>query len=159
MTVALADVRKLCNSLKSLTSFGDSEKINNSVQAFYNERHTASATINILADALYDVMTRPDLKNACFDYLGRGPEYAAGPISILSGISRDQALLVRNFSSVALYGAGAALKNNRLPGSLGKSYRLLREAAQIIRPLVRNEKPSAGLRFMLNASNVLFPSK
>lgn len=157
MTVALSDVELLDELLSTNTDFSDTQRIGKLIDAFYIKRHRNGASINILADALYDVMKYPDLKNACFDYLEQGPGYSAGPIAILSAVSRDSSLLLRKFSAVALYASKKRLFPIRGLNSIKESFSLLHKAARIIRPLIKNEKPSWWVRLALGFSYFIFP--
>jgi squalene monooxygenase len=164
MTVAFTDVQSLGSKLiHVLTQPGSpqtpAEKqvlIHAAVKEFYETRHKQVATVNILADALYGVMSNPDLKKACYDYLARGGNYSAEPISILSAVSRDISLLVRHFFAVAVYG----VKNILTPwpnrqGAL-RSYRMLKAAVGIIAPLMANEKPGRVTRSAQSMARVMF---
>ena len=157
MTVALTDVQLLGNLLFGINNFKAKTEINKAVNEFYNRRHVANATINILADALYDVMSYPDLKEACYYYLKKGDGYTQGPISILSAVSRDKKLLIRKFFSVAMFGAGNLLRPFPSPKKIGRSYNLFRKAVHIISPLLMNENPSRPLKGMLEMSKWIFP--
>lgn len=100
MTVALTDCLLLGEALlqeKEITAAASDV----AVEQFYAQRHESNATINILADALYGVMSDTDLKAACFSYLNRGGVHAEQPIDLLSAVSRDRGLLLRHFFAVA----------------------------------------------------------
>ena len=157
MTAALTDVQLLGSLLFGVERFENNTSIKKVGEMFYRSRHHSNATINILADALYDVMTYPDLKQACYDYLSRGDKYAKGPVSILSGISRNKKLLVQEFFAVALFGANCILKPFPTPRSLIRSYNLFKEAIHIIKPRLLNEHPSLSMRMALQLSGVIFP--
>jgi squalene monooxygenase len=55
MTVALSDVALLSEMLHQLPDFGDPVETANRTAAFYTRRKPLSATINTLANALYQV--------------------------------------------------------------------------------------------------------
>merc|ERR1712118_352640 len=82
-----------------------------------------AGTINTLANALYAVFCRTGQKwqdamqIACFDYLKKGGWYAAGPISLLSGLNPSPFVLVMHFFMVALYGVGRVLLPLPTPGA------------------------------------------
>ena len=63
MTVALSDCMLLCDMLRPLPDFSDSITTAATTHAFYTRRKPLSATINTLANALYQVrpasMTSP----------------------------------------------------------------------------------------------------
>lgn len=55
MTVALSDTMLLCDMLRPLPDFSDSAATAQTTHAFYTKRKPLSATINTLANALYQV--------------------------------------------------------------------------------------------------------
>jgi hypothetical protein len=68
MTVALSDTLLLCDMLRPLPDFSDSLATAATTNAFYTRRKPLSATINTLANALYQVRScspLPDLRS-CF---------------------------------------------------------------------------------------------
>lgn len=156
MTAAFTDVHILGDKLMAVKNFKDTNATTNAVREFYATRHKKNATINILADALYGVMSDNDLKKACFDYLERGGKYSAEPIAILSAISRDKSLLMRHFFAVAFYGAMNILKPFPTPKRMERSYHMVKSAVHIITPLAMNEKPDPILKAALAVSNALF---
>lgn len=156
MTVAFTDIHNLGSLLGSIDDFADEASVNNAIREFYATRHHETATINILADALYKVMSSPDLKDACYEYLKRGGKYSAEPISILSAISRDQKLLQNHFFAVALYGAKKLMAPFPSPQKIGRSYRMVKDAVHIIDPLLMNEHPDWKTRSAIKASKVIF---
>ena len=141
MTAAFSDILNLGKRLIALENFEAPEPIDKAVQNFYTSRHKQNATINILADALYGVMQNEDLKIACYDYLKSGGKRALEPISILSAISRDEKLLLRHFFAVAFYGVGEIIKPFPSFTRMGRSYAMLKNAVNIVSPLVMNEHP------------------
>jgi len=157
MTVALTDVQLLGDLLAKAGSLKNKNEINQAVEEFYRKRHSVNATINILADALYGVMSHPDLKKTCFDYLKRGKSYVKAPISILSAVSRDRNLLIRKFFAVALFGAGHLLKPIPSPSGIRQAYHLIRNAVHIISPLLLNENPSRGTQAWVRMGKWVFP--
>ena len=56
MTVALSDTLLLCDMLRPLPDFSDSLATAATTHAFYTRRKPLSATINTLANALYQVL-------------------------------------------------------------------------------------------------------
>ena len=156
MTVALTDVQALGDKLIAIKDFTDAEIVTGAVQNFYANRHKQNATINILADALYGVMSNEDLKKACYDYLERGGNYSAEPVAVLSAVSRDVDMLMRHFFAVALFGARNILKPYPTPKKIGRSYRMISSAVHIITPLAMNERPNRLMRTALAVGNVVF---
>lgn len=163
MTVAFTDVHalgeRIINALTASEQLSVEKKqwlLNIAVEQFYKTRHKQNATVNILADALYGVMSNDDLKKACYSYLQRGGSYSAEPISILSAISRDVNLLMRHFFAVAVYGIKNTIGLFPTPSKIARSYRMLQAAVHIITPLILNEKPNRLTRTALSAARVLF---
>jgi len=157
MTVALTDTQLLGNLLFEVSNFKSSAEVNQAVNEFYHRRHFSNATINILADALYEVMSEPDLKEACYTYLKKGYSSYKDPISILSAVSRDRDLLIRKFFSVAVFGAGNLLHPFPTPGRVIRAYNLFRKSVHIISPLLMNEQPSFTLKAMIETGKRVFP--
>ncbi|MFM2307780.1 MAG: hypothetical protein RLZZ367_2449 [Bacteroidota bacterium] len=163
MTVAFTDVHalgeRIINALTTNEQLSEEKKqwlLTIAVEQFYKTRHKQNATVNILADALYGVMSNNDLKQACYNYLQRGGNYSAEPISILSAISRDVNLLMRHFFAVAVYGIKNTIGLVPTPVKITRSYRMLQAAVQIISPLILNEKPNRLTRTALSAARVIF---
>lgn len=163
MTVAFTDVQllgskliKLTTDYGPLTSDKMQEKLDAVVKEFYSRRHKQVATVNILADALYGVMSSKDLKQACYDYLARGGNYSAEPISILSAVSRDVTLLMRHFFAVALYGIKNLLGSKLNKQGAIRSYRMMKAAVKIIAPLMANEKPNRVTRSAQSLARAMF---
>lgn len=156
MTVAFTDIQNLGSKLIKVNNFQDEDLLQHAVRSFYETRHKETATINILADALYKVMSNEDLKNACYNYLKRGGKYASEPISILSAISRNRMLLQQHFFAVALYGAKKTISPFPNLKNIKRSHKMISEAVKIIDPLIRNEHPDFITKSTLRASKVFF---
>ncbi len=156
MTAALTDVEQLGAGLIGASSFAEWSAV---VERFYRERHKKNATLNILAFALYRVFMHPKLRSACFEYLKRGGSYSAEPMSILSGLSRSRTLLLRHFISVAIAGVAAEVGPVPTPSRLLSAWRVLRDAAQIVMPLLREERPGPAMRLALDVGTVVFPKR
>lgn len=146
MTVAFTDVYLLGSELMKV-NFADKAKVYDAVKAFYKQRTSQTASINILADALYGVMRNDDLKMACFQYLKQGGNYAEQPVSILSAVSRDVNMLIRHFFAVAVFGMAKLLLPLPTPQRSKRAYRMLADAVNIISPLLKNEKVISISRF------------
>ena len=171
MTVAFTDVsRVLAGFDKDLKDFNDLASIDRIVAEHYETRGAPNSAINILADALYDVFgcKYGALRSACYDYLSQGGEKSAGPIRLLSGVSRSQVLLVCHFFSVALWGVGKQCLPFPTPAAVVRSYLMLRDANIIILPLLLQEHPgwpfrvvAAVLRTVFNVPyrSYVFPSE
>ncbi len=164
MTVAFTDVHALGSKLiQALLQPGTprtpeekQQLISACVKEFYENRHKQVATVNILADALYGVMSSKDLKQACYDYLARGGNYSAEPISILSAVSRDVTLLMRHFFAVALYGVKNLLGSKPNKQGAIRSYKMMKAAVKIIAPLMANEKPNRVTRSAQSVARAMF---
>src|SRR5262249_35828594 len=101
MTAAFTDCYRLGNELLKIKDWWNTTEIELAVKRFYDTKTEQTGSINILADALYGVMTSQDLKEACYDYLMLGGLKASEPVSILSALSRDKEMLQRHFFAVA----------------------------------------------------------
>eukprot|EP00903_Cladosiphon_okamuranus_P005739 g5695.t1 len=148
MTVAIKDVELLSNLLQGV-SFEDAAAVAAVAARFHQERRAHAATINILANALYQVFSTPDdtrskdtrvnLQTACFDYLSLGGCYSAGPVGLLSGLSPVPWVLATHFFMVAFHGCRTHLLPLPTPGGFLRVYRLLHVATKIIMPLLEEE--------------------
>jgi len=162
MTVAFTDVQNILRVLDSgLRDWNDQRHVDGLVQQHYATRGAPVAAINILADALYDVFGQKysSLRAACFSYLSQGGEQAEGPIRLLSGVSRSQALLVAHFFAVALWGCGRQLVASwgiPTPGCVKRSFLMLRDANIIILPLLLQEHPSCPFQALAAALRTIF---
>lgn len=83
--------------------------------------------------------TRVNLQTACFDYLGLGGCYSAGPVGLLSGLSPVPWVLATHFFMVAAHGCRAHLLPIPTPSGVLRVYRLLHVATKIIMPLLEAE--------------------
>ncbi len=159
MTVALTDVKAFGERLLQLPDFSKPEELSECIDEFYESRHQENATMNILAYALYQVLCHPDLRQACFDYLKRGGQFASGPMSILAGVSRNRHFLLLHFVAVALHG----MLHNLLPiptvSGIKMSHSMLKDAFHIIDPLLREEHPDLPTKMVLEIGRVLLNKK
>ena len=107
-----------------------------------------ASTINILANALHQVFTKPQaddgtrarLRAACIADLSLGGANAAGPIGLLSGLTPKPVILVTHFFCVALHALTTALLPFPTPARLRQGYDLLHVACMIIMPLLAAER-------------------
>jgi squalene monooxygenase len=185
MTVALKDVELFSSLLNdSLIGTGvdsngktmykhhniqDEDKITKAVQTFYNERSRHASTINILANALYRVFSRPEhdaegsrqrLRQSCIDYLSMGGPFSAGPVGLLSGLSPTPWVLVLHFFCVAVFAVSKALFPLPTPRRLRQGYDLMHVACIIIMPLLKAERVTFMSWWLIGAFiNLLFPWK
>lgn len=139
MTVALTDVHSLGDLLLQIDLSND-HALYNTIQEYYDTHHKNNATVNILADALYGVVNDPGLRSACFEYLKKGEAYYAEPISLLSAVNRERTTLLKHFFSVALFGINDNFKMPT-PSNVGKAFNMVKNALEILNPLMLNENP------------------
>ena len=145
MTVALSDTALLCEMLRPLPNLEDPIATSDATAAFYVRRKPLSATINTLANALYNVFCQgesaahEEMRQACFDYLKLGGMYSAGPVSLLSGLNPRPSVLVAHFFMVALYGVGRLLVPRPTLRGLWVGAMLVYSACCIILPIIKAE--------------------
>ncbi|MBS1617573.1 MAG: FAD-dependent oxidoreductase [Bacteroidetes bacterium] len=156
MTVALTDVHNLADRLIAIRETFAQEQIEAAVAAFYETRYAANASINILADALYKVMSDPDLKEACYSYLQQGGKKSEVPLSLLSAINRDSNKLIQHFFAVAVHGAKRIILPHPTPANISRSYRMIRNAVHIISPLVLSQRPGMFTRATFSVAEKVF---
>jgi hypothetical protein len=99
-------------------------------------------------------MLDPQLKQACFEYLKRGNGYAAEPITLLSAISRKRSTLLKHFFSVAFFGINDNLKYPT-PSNVGKAFNMIKNALQILNPLMLNEQPGVVVKSALKVTEAI----
>lgn len=139
MTATLTDVWALTRLLEKEDPAKLSEVIlNERLRTFVRKEHKANSTINILADALYQTMKNPGMREACLYYLSRGGRRASEPLALLSAINRSRRLLVMHFFRVALEGAWKKLRSGTAKG-VREAVALTRDSVRIIAPLLRQE--------------------
>ncbi len=137
MTVLLRDVNTLQQLLHTHNISTRAERLA-LTNSFYQsrEQHTA---VNILADALHNVMANKELKEACFEYLFSGGKRAEEPIALLSGLEKRKRVLASHFFSVAIEGSARKVRQKRSLRSIIQAYEMMNDACQIIYPLLKNE--------------------
>ncbi len=151
MTVALTDVHLLGKEIIAAYEkhFRKKENLQAALQKavdnFYTKRTDFDASINILANALYDVFKHDNLKEACVNYLQQGGNYSEGPVSLLSGMNRDANVLMSHFFAVALHGAKNTLAPFPTPNNLKEAYKIVKDAVGIVSPLIKEEKPNTSI--------------
>lgn len=154
MTVAFTDVQLLGNLLLSIPLFSDLEKTDIAIETFYKTRNQNTASINILADALYGVFSNENLRDGCYEYLAQGGKKASEPISILAAINRDKTLLEKHFFAVAAYGARKEIVKSPLKG-IKLAHRSMSEAVKIVAPLIESESPSFSEKILLQIAKTI----
>ena len=155
MTVGLADVKFLSDLLAKQEDFSDLELLNKIVDEFYDTRHENVSAVNILANALYKVLSHSELSQACFDYLGQGGKKASEPIQLLAGISSDRKMLIEHFLAVAKSGAGKKLKPFPTPERIKAAKNMVGDAIDIIEPQLDHEKFGEGLKSLIKAGKLV----
>ncbi|MGB1316455.1 MAG: FAD-dependent monooxygenase [Chitinophagales bacterium] len=137
LTAIFADIYLLSNHLLSLQNFKNADLVSEKVKVYYKERHHANANVNILANALYGVMSNQLLKEAVYEYLKKGGKNAQMPLKLLAGIERDHKTLIRYFFGVAAFGSTNLMVDKVT--NVAKASKILYDAFNIIRPLIKNE--------------------
>lgn len=137
LTAVFSDIRILSKHLLAMPDFNDTDLMHKKIQAYYRDRQSANANLNILANALYAVMSNKLLKIAVFKYLQRGGTDAQESIAILAGLNRSPYSLLKQFCFVAAFGAWNLVRQNI--SNLPMAIKLLCDAITIIRPLTKNE--------------------
>lgn len=127
MTATISDIICLNKALKKHSS------LENALEQYYSTRSKDVETINLLANALYEVFSDERLKKACFEYLGKGGENAIGPMSILAGINRNKKFLLKHFYRVAMQ------KPQNFVLQPVEKAKILLSARKIINPLLKEE--------------------
>lgn len=154
MTVCLRDVHALSHLLKT-KEFDTIQERSIVAKAFYNSR-TQNTVINVLADALYKVMSHSELKDACYEYLAQGGKQANEPIALLSGLNKQRAILAKHFFAVAAQKGWKKTSTNKNIASIKEAYNMLSDAYNIIHPLLKNELPNKAAQTGLDTAEFLF---
>lgn len=157
MTVCLRDVHTLSHLLKT-TGFDTPQERSILAKSFYNSR-TQNTVINVLADALYKVMSHSELKDACYDYLSQGGKQANEPIALLSGLNKERTTLAKHFFAVAAQKGWEKTSTNRTLGSIKDAYNMFSDAYNIIHPLLKNELSNKAAQTGLDTAEFLFKRK
>ncbi len=145
LTAVFSDIQILSGHLLAMSDFNDTDLIHKKIEAYYRDRQSANTNLNILANALYAVMSNDLLKTAVFNYLQCGGTNAQESIAILAGLNRNHFSLLKQFCFLALFGAWNLVQSNVL--NLPKAVRLLSDAFTIIKPLTQNELSQMSIAF------------
>ena len=137
ITAVFSDVYLLGTHLMEMPDFKNADLIHEKIELYYKDRKYANANVNILANALYGVMSNDLLKTAVFNYIGKGGDNAFVTISILAGLNRNHMTLVKQFFSVAFFGVYQLLRQNVC--NIPHAWRIMVDALKIIKPLAKNE--------------------
>ena len=139
LTAVFNDVQLLGNHLLDMPNFDDPKLLRTKIAAYYTDRFHANTNVNIMANALYGVMSNAELKVAVFEYLAKGGDSSNGPISLLSGLNRNPIVLIKHFVYVALLCIIHIIKGNGTGGGITKALGVVKDTFCIIWPLVYNE--------------------
>jgi 2-polyprenyl-6-methoxyphenol hydroxylase-like FAD-dependent oxidoreductase len=137
LTAVFSDIQILSAHLLAMSDFKNTDLIHKKIEAYYRDRKRANANLNILANALYAVMSNDLLKTAVFKYLQSGGVNAQESITILAGLNRKHLSLIKQFGFLAVFGAGNLIRQSI--SNLPKAIKLLKDAFIIIKPLIKNE--------------------
>jgi squalene monooxygenase len=137
LTAVFSDIEILSAHLLAMPNFDNTDLIHEKIEAYYRDRQHANANLNILANALYGVMSNDLLKSAVFKYLQCGGDNAQESIAILAGLNKNHFSLIRQFFSVALFGAYRLVRESF--ANTPKAIKILSDAFTIIKPLAKNE--------------------
>ena len=137
LTAVFSDIQILSAHLLAMPDFSNTDLMHQKIEAYYRDRQSANANLNILANALYGVMSNDLLKTAVFKYLQCGGANAQESIAILAGLNRNHYSLIKQFLSLAVFGAYDLMRQNS--ANLPKATKILRDAFTIIKPLAKNE--------------------
>jgi len=137
LTAVFSDVYLLSSHLLSMPSFDDPDLLHKKIALYYQDRFHANTNVNIMANSLYGVMSNDNLKVAVFDYLAKGGDSSNGPISLLSGLNRNPAVLMKHFIYVALLCIANLFKGEGR--SVSKAFRVVKDTFCIIWPLAVSE--------------------
>lgn len=142
LTAVFNDVFLLSTHLLSMPDFNDPKLIHEKLEQYYQDRYHANTNVNIMANALYGVMSNDLLKQGVFEYLRKGGNNSGGPITLLAGLNRNPTQLMKHFFCVAILCVGRLYGKNKM--SLANIFRIAKDAFCIIKPLAVNElRPSS----------------
>ena len=143
LTAVFSDIQILSTHLLAMPDFNNTDLIHEKIEAYYRYRQHANANLNILANALYGVMSNDLLKTAVFKYLQCGGANAQESIAILAGLNRNHYSLIKQFFFLAMFGAYDLVRESIT--NLPKATKILLDALTIIKPLAKNELSLAGV--------------
>ncbi|KAH7055197.1 squalene epoxidase-domain-containing protein [Linnemannia elongata] len=146
MTVALNDVVYLRDMLKGDVT-KDQEETMVQMELFFWKRKELSGVINVLAQALYSLFSGGDenlivLRDGCFSYFKMGGECIAGPVGLLSGITRRRMVLVYHFYAVALHSIWLMFHKatwGEVPATFFQAFSVMWTACVVLLPVMWSE--------------------
>ncbi|KAK3845035.1 MAG: squalene epoxidase-domain-containing protein [Linnemannia gamsii] len=146
MTVALNDVVYLRDMLKGDVT-KDQEETMVQMELFFWKRKELSGVINVLAQALYSLFSGGDenlivLRDGCFSYFKMGGECIAGPVGLLSGITRRRMVLVYHFYAVALHSIWLMFHKatwGEVPATFFRAFSVMWTACVVLLPVMWSE--------------------
>lgn len=142
LTAVFNDVYLLSTHLLAMSDFNDSKLLHEKLESYYQDRYHANTNINIMANALYGVMSNDLLKQGVFEYLRKGGDKSDGPISLLAGLNKNPASLIKYFFSVAWLCIINLTEKNKM--NFSNIFRVMKDAFCIIKPLAVHElRPSS----------------
>jgi squalene monooxygenase len=136
MTACFLDVISLNNELKKINR-KKSNEVYQAVVKYYENRRKNVESINLLANALYQVVKDDELKDAVFTYLKKGGKHAEQPLSLLAGLNKDKQLLLVHFFKVAIQNPSDFILRPV------KQFRKINKAVNIMLPLLKEENKPA----------------
>ena len=137
LTAVFSDIQILSSHLLAMPDFYNTDLIHKKIEAYYRDRQSANANLNILANALYGVMSNGLLKTAVFKYLQCGGSNALESIAILAGLNRNHYSLIKQFFTLAVFGAYDLVRQSITKPP--QAVKILFDAFIIIKPLAKNE--------------------
>lgn len=142
LTAVFNDVYLLSTHLLAMPDFNDPKLIHEKLELYYRDRYHANTNVNIMANALYGVMSNDLLKQGVFEYLRNGSNKSGSPITLLAGLDRNPTQLIKHFFSVALLCIRNLSGESKM--SLANIFQIVKDAFCIIKPLAVNElRPSS----------------
>lgn len=142
LTAVFNDVYLLSTHLLKMPGFNDPKLIHEKLSLYYTDRYHANTNVNIMANALYGVMSNDLLKQGVFEYLRKGGDRSGGPITLLAGLNRNPKELLKHFFSVAFLCVSNLHQKNKM--SVANVFRVIKDTFCIIKPLAMHElRPSS----------------
>ena len=142
LTAVFSDVYLLSTHLLAMPDFNDPKLLHEKLESYYQDRYHANTNVNIMANALYGVMSNDLLKQGVFEYLRKGGDKSGGPISLLAGLNKNPTSLIKHFFSVAWLCIINLTEKNKM--NFSNIFRVMKDAFCIIKPLAVHElRPSS----------------